>query len=183
MHKWSVGRWYIGWKKRTYCKAGRIADCAVTNKKVVYIIVCHCLVLACKRYRTLSCKFLKPKDLENMRMYGLTSLVANIRPGVITEPQCKIASIYNGSMEMYVSLGNIMELPLPPLAPPPPIDFCDQAALMYNLSIQDVSYYLWSETNGKNGKTKFVCIFCDFETCEISVPHIQQLEWSAKKIM
>jgi hypothetical protein len=62
-----------------------------------------------------------------MRMYGLKGLVANTRLGVITKPQCKIARIYNGSIEMYVSLGNITEIPLPlplPLPPPPPpLDF------------------------------------------------------------
>jgi hypothetical protein len=92
-----------------------------------------------------------------MRMYGLTSLVANTRLGVITEPQCKIARIYNGSIEMYVSLGNITEMPLPP--PPPPLDFCNQATLMYNLSTQVVTYYLWSETNGKNRAEKFNCVY------------------------
>ena len=44
--------------------------------------VCHCLALACKRYRTLGLMFLKSKRLENMRVNGLISLTANIRPGI-----------------------------------------------------------------------------------------------------
>jgi hypothetical protein len=42
-------------------------------------IVYHCLIQACKRYKTLGRVFLKPKDLESMRV----SLVANIRLGVV----------------------------------------------------------------------------------------------------
>jgi hypothetical protein len=42
---------------------------------------CHCLELACKRYRTLGHMFLKHKDLENMRVNGLMSLIANTRLG------------------------------------------------------------------------------------------------------
>jgi len=38
----------------------------------------HCLALASKRYRTLGCVFLKPKDLENVRVKSLISLMANI---------------------------------------------------------------------------------------------------------
>jgi hypothetical protein len=40
-------------------------------------VVCDCLVLACKRYRILGCKFLKPEDLENMRVSSLLSPVIN----------------------------------------------------------------------------------------------------------
>jgi len=46
--------------------------------------VCHCPALACKRYKTLGCKFSKPKNLETRRVYGLISLVSNTRLGVIT---------------------------------------------------------------------------------------------------
>jgi hypothetical protein len=40
-------------------------------------IVCDCPVLACKRYRILGYMFLKPEDLENMRVSSLLSLVTN----------------------------------------------------------------------------------------------------------
>jgi hypothetical protein len=45
--------------------------------------VCDCPAMACKRYRTLRCTFLKSEDLENMRVNGLRSLVANTRLGII----------------------------------------------------------------------------------------------------
>ena len=31
-------------------------------------IVCHCRALTCKRYRNLDCMFLKPKNIQNVRM-------------------------------------------------------------------------------------------------------------------
>ena len=40
-------------------------------------IVYHCPVLACKRYRIWSSRFLKPKDLEKVRVGSLLSLAAN----------------------------------------------------------------------------------------------------------
>jgi hypothetical protein len=40
-------------------------------------VVCHCPVLACKRYRTLGSRFLKTKDLGNMSVNGIMSLAAN----------------------------------------------------------------------------------------------------------
>jgi hypothetical protein len=42
-------------------------------------VVNHCPALACKRYRTLGCMFLKPNDWENIRVNGLISLVANTK--------------------------------------------------------------------------------------------------------
>jgi len=39
--------------------------------------------LACKIHRNLGCVFLIPKDLENMRVNGLISLLANTSLGVI----------------------------------------------------------------------------------------------------
>ena len=39
--------------------------------------VCDCPVLACKIYRIWGSMFLKPEDLENVRVSGLLSLVAN----------------------------------------------------------------------------------------------------------
>jgi hypothetical protein len=47
-------------------------------------IVCDCPVLACKRYRILGCMFLKPEDLENMRVSSLLSLVANTGLGLVS---------------------------------------------------------------------------------------------------
>jgi hypothetical protein len=47
-------------------------------------IVCDCPVLACKRYRILGCMFLKPEDLENVRVSSLLSLVANTGLGLIS---------------------------------------------------------------------------------------------------
>ena len=47
-------------------------------------IVCDCPVLACKRYRILSYMFLKPEDLENVRVSSLLSLVANTGLGLIS---------------------------------------------------------------------------------------------------
>jgi hypothetical protein len=37
----------------------------------------HCPVLACKRYRIWGCMFLKPEDLQKVRVSSLLSLVAN----------------------------------------------------------------------------------------------------------
>ena len=54
-------------------------------------VVCHCPALACIRYGTLGRKFLKPKDLEKLRVIGLISLVDNTRFGIIAEHQFKIA--------------------------------------------------------------------------------------------
>ena len=46
--------------------------------------VCDCPVLACKRYRILGCVFLKPEDLENVRVGSLLSLVANTGLGLVS---------------------------------------------------------------------------------------------------
>jgi hypothetical protein len=43
------------------------------KRKTVYTL-CDCPVLACKRYRVLGCIFLKPEDLENVRVSSLLSL-------------------------------------------------------------------------------------------------------------
>ena len=42
-----------------------------------------CLALASKRYRTLGCCVLEAKDLENVRVNGLISLIANTRLGIV----------------------------------------------------------------------------------------------------
>jgi hypothetical protein len=47
-------------------------------------IVCDCPVLACKRYRILGCMFLKPEDIEKVRVSSLLSLVANIGLGSVS---------------------------------------------------------------------------------------------------
>jgi predicted Zn-ribbon and HTH transcriptional regulator len=47
-------------------------------------IVCDCPVLACKRYRILGYMFLKPEDLENVRVSSLLSLVANTGLGLVS---------------------------------------------------------------------------------------------------
>jgi hypothetical protein len=46
--------------------------------------VCDCPVLACKRYRNWGSMFLKPEDLENVRMSSLLSLVANKGLGLVS---------------------------------------------------------------------------------------------------
>jgi hypothetical protein len=62
--------------------SGRISDRAGTKNNVLVHIICHSLALACKRYRTLGHTCLKPKDLENMRVNGLISLVVNTTLGI-----------------------------------------------------------------------------------------------------
>jgi predicted Zn-ribbon and HTH transcriptional regulator len=47
-------------------------------------IVCDCPVLACKRYRIFGCMFLKPEDLEKVRVSSLLSLVANTGLGLVS---------------------------------------------------------------------------------------------------
>jgi hypothetical protein len=58
------------------------ADCGY-DKKTVHI-VCDCPVLASKRYRIWGCMFLKPEDLENMRVTTLLSLVVNTWLGLVS---------------------------------------------------------------------------------------------------
>jgi hypothetical protein len=62
---------------------GKNANCVEMKKKTVYTL-CDCPVLACKRYRILGCMFLKPEDLENMRVSSLLSLVANKGLGFVS---------------------------------------------------------------------------------------------------
>jgi hypothetical protein len=59
-------------------------------------IVCDCPVLAGKRYRILGCMFLKPEDLENVRVSSLLSLVANTELGLVFLPH-RLARRYNGT--------------------------------------------------------------------------------------
>jgi hypothetical protein len=52
--------------------------CGCAKEDIVHIhIVCDCPVLACKRYRIWGSMFLKPEDLEKVRVSSLLSLVAN----------------------------------------------------------------------------------------------------------
>ena len=44
--------------------------------------MCECPVLACKRYRSWGSLFLKPEDLEKVRVSSILSLVANTGLGV-----------------------------------------------------------------------------------------------------
>jgi hypothetical protein len=46
--------------------------------------VCDCPVLACKRYRIWGCVFLKPEDLENVRVSSLLSLLAKTGLGLVS---------------------------------------------------------------------------------------------------
>ena len=46
-------------------------------------IVWHCPAEVRRRYRTLGCMFLISKDLKNMRVNGLISLVANTGLGIV----------------------------------------------------------------------------------------------------
>jgi predicted Zn-ribbon and HTH transcriptional regulator len=57
--------------------------CGYEKEDIVHI-VCDCPVLACKTYRILGCMFLKPEDLENVRVSSLLSLVANTGLGLIS---------------------------------------------------------------------------------------------------
>jgi hypothetical protein len=54
-------------------------------------IVGYCPVLACKRYRILGRMFLKPKNLENLRVNVLMSLLDNTSFGILGEHHFKIA--------------------------------------------------------------------------------------------
>ena len=56
-------------------------------------IACHCLALAYKRYRTLGRVFLTAKDLDNMRVNDIKSLVTNTRLGMLLCSQSNKAEI------------------------------------------------------------------------------------------
>jgi hypothetical protein len=47
-------------------------------------IVCECPILACKRYRIWGSMFLKPEDLQKVRVSSLLSLVANTGLGLVS---------------------------------------------------------------------------------------------------
>ena len=54
------------------------------EKEDSLLIICHCPVVACKRYRIWSDLFLKPEDLEEVRLGSLLSLVANTGLGLVS---------------------------------------------------------------------------------------------------
>jgi hypothetical protein len=59
--------------------------CGYDKEDIVHT-VCDCSVLARKRYRIWGSMFLKPEDLEKVRMSSLLSLVANTGLGLVSEP-------------------------------------------------------------------------------------------------
>jgi hypothetical protein len=68
----------LGHTERQECRL-----CGYEKEDSVHI-VCDWPVSACKRYRIWGCMFLKPEDLENVRMSSLLSLVANTELGLIS---------------------------------------------------------------------------------------------------
>jgi hypothetical protein len=68
----------LGHTERQECRL-----CGYEKEDTVHI-VCDCPVLAGKRYRIWGCMFLKPEDLENMRVNSLLSLVANTGLGLVS---------------------------------------------------------------------------------------------------
>ena len=58
-------------------------DCWWRGQKRRWCMYCVSFALACKRYGTLGHMFLMPKDLENMMVNGLISLVAITRLGLL----------------------------------------------------------------------------------------------------
>ena len=73
--------------------------------------MCHCPALACKRYKTLAHMFLKPEDLENMRVNVLVSLQpsSQYKAQHSTLVPSKIAKRHNETTKLYMSLATIME--------------------------------------------------------------------------
>jgi hypothetical protein len=69
--------------KPEYTEGQECRLCGHENEDSVHI-VCDCPVLACKRYRIWYCMFLKPEDLENVRVSSLLSLVANTGLGLVS---------------------------------------------------------------------------------------------------
>jgi hypothetical protein len=58
---------HTGWQECRLCEY---------DKEDSVHVACHCPVLACKRYNIWGSMFLKPEDLEKMRVGSLFSLVA-----------------------------------------------------------------------------------------------------------
>jgi predicted Zn-ribbon and HTH transcriptional regulator len=69
--------------KLGYTEGQECRLCGYEKEDSVHIL-CDCPVLACKRYRIFGCMFLKPEDLQNVRVSSLLSLVANTGLGLIS---------------------------------------------------------------------------------------------------
>jgi hypothetical protein len=69
--------------KLGYTEGQKCWLCGYEKEDSVHIVY-DCPVLAFKRYRILGCMFLKPEDLENVRVSSLVSLVANTGLGLIS---------------------------------------------------------------------------------------------------
>jgi hypothetical protein len=61
----------LGCTQRHNCR-----QCGDEEEEIVHVAR-HCPGLACKRYITLGSRFLKTRDLGNMRVNGIISLAAN----------------------------------------------------------------------------------------------------------
>jgi hypothetical protein len=68
----------LGHTERQECRL-----CRYEKEDSVHI-VCDCPVLVFKRYRILGHMFLKPEDLENVKVSSLLSLVANNGLGLVS---------------------------------------------------------------------------------------------------
>jgi hypothetical protein len=71
-----------------------------TKKKIVYILCVTVEHWHVKDTEPWIVMFLMTKDLENMRVNGLISLVANTRRGVIGKPHFKTARRYYQSIKV-----------------------------------------------------------------------------------
>jgi hypothetical protein len=67
------------------------------QQKELCTYVCDCPGLACKKYSIWESMFLKPEDLENIRVSSLLSLVVNTGLGLVSQPQ-KLVMRYNGTV-------------------------------------------------------------------------------------
>ena len=68
--------WKLGLTNQQYCRL-----CEEDKEDSVHTAR-HCPVLACQRYRTWCSMFLRPKDLEEVRVGSFLSPVANTRLGL-----------------------------------------------------------------------------------------------------
>ena len=80
-----------------------------TKKKILYILFVTVEHWHAKDTEPWVITFLMTKDLENMRVNGLISLVANTRLGIIHQPHFKRARRCYGCIKIYISLGTIIE--------------------------------------------------------------------------
>jgi hypothetical protein len=62
------------------------ACCGYDKEKSVHIVR-HCLIVACKSYRTWGSMFQKSEDLEKVRVSSLLSLVTNTGLGLVSTSQ------------------------------------------------------------------------------------------------